>query len=185
MVEGIIEEKYANRSGLLSRLFTWSPEEDTEERHIQMAPINPAMWADFQKAARRLEEGKASASPSGDAAEKVTGEVSHAGSAGSADNADNADNAGSAGSEGDEDSEESEDSETSETSEEGAASPYEMTAHEATSIEAMLECVDKCRLDLLFASSQEWANTTLLTFIGAAVRLAESPYRSGERRGQA
>lgn len=176
MVEGIIEEKYANRSGLLSRLFTWSPEEDTEERHIQMAPINPAMWADFQKAARRLEEGKASASPSGDAAEKVTG---------NADNADNADNAGSAGSEGDEDSEESEDSETSETSEEGAASPYEMTAHEATSIEAMLECVDKCRLDLLFASSQEWANTTLLTFIGAAVRLAESPYRSGERRGQA
>lgn len=59
MVEGIIEEKYANRSGLLSRLFTWSPEEDTEERHIQMAPINPAMWVDFQKASRRLEENRA------------------------------------------------------------------------------------------------------------------------------
>ena len=65
------------------------------------------------------------------------------------------------------------------------ANPYEMTAHEATSIESMLECVDKCRLDLLFASSQEWANTTLLTFIGAAVHLAESPYRSGERHDQA
>ena len=48
MVDGIIEEKYTNRSGLLSRLFAWSPEEDVGERHIQMAPIDSGMWEEFQ-----------------------------------------------------------------------------------------------------------------------------------------
>lgn len=179
MVEGIIEEKYANRSGLLSRLFTWSPETDAEERHIQMVPISPDLWADFQKTFHKAEEDKARASAIAKRAASGVAEAREADT--ESDTSDSSDSSYSSDA-----SDSSDSTGVSDVREKGvAASPFEMSLHESKSIESMLECVDKCRLDLLFASSEEWANTTLVTFINTAVHLAEAPYRSTLRRGQA
>ena len=52
MVDGLVEERFSTRKGLLSRLFAWSPEEDDGEKNIQMAPIDPMMWSDLK---RRME----------------------------------------------------------------------------------------------------------------------------------
>lgn len=185
MVEGIIEEKYANRSGLLSRLFTWSPETDAEERHIQMVPISPDLWADFQKTFHKAEEDKARASAIAKRAASGVAEAREADT--ESDTSDTSDTSYSSDSSDASDASDSSDSTgVSDVREKGvAASPFEMSLHESKSIESMLECVDKCRLDLLFASSEEWANTTLVTFINTAVHLAEAPYRSTLRRGQA
>lgn len=179
MVEGIIEEKYASRSGLLSRLFTWSPETDAEERHIQMVPISPDLWADFQKTFHKAEEDKARASAIAKRAASGVAEAREADT--ESDTSDSSDSSYSSDA-----SDSSDSTGVSDVREKGvAASPFEMSLHESKSIESMLECVDKCRLDLLFASSEEWANTTLVTFINTAVHLAEAPYRSTLRRGQA
>lgn len=190
MVDGIIEEKYTNRSGLLSRLFAWSPEEDVGERHIQMAPIDSGMWEEFQNTYHDMveedEESKVviSVPGKGKTIEKeVESEVVAKGSE---------ESEGGSGSE--EESEKEEESGSEEESEEGSedddsdsasestqriagSNPYELTLHETKCIESVLECIEKCRLDLLFSASEEWSNTTLLSFIDAAVHLAESPYR--------
>lgn len=189
MVDGIIEEKYTNRSGLLSRLFAWSPEEDVGERHIQMAPIDSGMWEEFQNTYHDMvkedEESKVviSVPGKGKTIEKeVESEVVKK------------ESEESEGGSGSEESEKEEESGSEEESEEGSedddsdsasestqriagSNPYELTLHETKCIESVLECIEKCRLDLLFSASEEWSNTTLLSFIDAAVHLAESPYR--------
>lgn len=198
MVDGIIEEKYTNRSGLLSRLFAWSPEEDVGERHIQMAPIDSGMWEEFQNTYHDMveedEESKVVISVPGKGktiekevesevvAKEVESEVVKK------------ESEESEGGSGSEESEKEEESGSEEESEEGSedddsdsasestqriagSNPYELTLHETKCIESVLECIEKCRLDLLFSASEEWSNTTLLSFIDAAVHLAESPYR--------
>ena len=47
MIDGIVEDKYSTRTGLFSRLFAWSPEEDKDEKHIQIAPIDHTVWNEF------------------------------------------------------------------------------------------------------------------------------------------
>lgn len=198
MVDGIIEEKYTNRSGLLSRLFAWSPEEDVGERHIQMAPIDSGMWEEFQNTYHDMveedEESKVVISVPGKGktiekeveSEVVEKEVESEVVAKESEE--------SEGGSGSEESEKEEESGSEEESEEGSedddsdsasestqriagSNPYELTLHETKCIESVLECIEKCRLDLLFSASEEWSNTTLLSFIDAAVHLAESPYR--------
>ena len=198
MVDGIIEEKYTNRSGLLSRLFAWSPEEDVGERHIQMAPIDSGMWEEFQNTYHDMveedEESKVVISVPGKGktiekeveSEVVAKEVESEVVAKESEE--------SEGGSGSEESEKEEESGSEEESEEGSedddsdsasestqriagSNPYELTLHETKCIESVLECIEKCRLDLLFSASEEWSNTTLLSFIDAAVHLAESPYR--------
>ena len=190
MVDGIIEEKYTNRSGLLSRLFAWSPEEDVGERHIQMAPIDSGMWEEFQNTYHDMveedEESKVVISVPGKG-KTIEKEVESEVVAKESEESD-----GGSGSE--EESEKEEESGSEEESEEGSedddsdsasestqriagSNPYELTLHETKCIESVLECIEKCRLDLLFSASEEWSNTTLLSFIDAAVHLAESPYR--------
>ena len=205
MVDGIIEEKYTNRSGLLSRLFAWSPEEDVGERHIQMAPIDSGMWEEFQNTYHDMveedEESKVviSVPGKGKTIEKeVESEVvakeseESEGGSGSEEESEKEEESGSEeeseeGSEDDESGSEEESEEGSEDDDSDSASestqriagsnPYELTLHETKCIESVLECIEKCRLDLLFSASEEWSNTTLLSFIDAAVHLAESPYR--------
>lgn len=178
MVDGIIEEKYTNRSGLLSRLFAWSPEEDVGERHIQMAPIDSGMWEEFQNTYHDMveedEESKVviSVPGKGKTIEKeVESEVVAK---------ESEESEGGSGSE--EESEEGSEDDDSDSASESTqriagSNPYELTLHETKCIESVLECIEKCRLDLLFSASEEWSNTTLLSFIDAAVHLAESPYR--------
>lgn len=199
MVDGIIEEKYTNRSGLLSRLFAWSPEEDVGERHIQMAPIDSGMWEEFQNTYHDMveedEESKVviSVPGKGKTIEKeVESEVVAKEVESEVVKKESEESEGGSGSE--EESEKEEESGSEEESEEGSedddsdsasestqriagSNPYELTLHETKCIESVLECIEKCRLDLLFSASEEWSNTTLLSFIDAAVHLAESPYR--------
>lgn len=190
MVDGIIEEKYTNRSGLLSRLFAWSPEEDVGERHIQMAPIDSGMWEEFQNTYHDMveedEESKVviSVPGKGKTIEKeVESEVvakeseESEGGSGSEEESEKEEESGSE-EESEEGSEDDESDSASESTQRIAGSnPYELTLHETKCIESVLECIEKCRLDLLFSASEEWSNTTLLSFIDAAVHLAESPYR--------
>ena len=201
MVDGIIEEKYTNRSGLLSRLFAWSPEEDVGERHIQMAPIDSGMWEEFQSTYHDMveedEESKVVISVPGkgktiekEVESEVVAKESEESEGGSG--SEESEKEEESGSE--EESEKEEESGSEEESEEGSedddsdsasestqriagSNPYELTLHETKCIESVLECIEKCRLDLLFSASEEWSNTTLLSFIDAAVHLAESPYR--------
>ena len=201
MVDGIIEEKYTNRSGLLSRLFAWSPEEDVGERHIQMAPIDSGMWEEFQNTYHDMveedEESKVVISVPGkgktiekEVESEVVAKESEESEGGSG--SEESEKEEESGSE--EESEKEEESGSEEESEEGSedddsdsasestqriagSNPYELTLHETKCIESVLECIEKCRLDLLFSASEEWSNTTLLSFIDAAVHLAESPYR--------
>ena len=207
MVDGIIEEKYTNRSGLLSRLFAWSPEEDVGERHIQMAPIDSGMWEEFQNTYHDMveedEESKVVISVPGKGktiekevesevvAKEVESEVVKKEVESEVVKKESEESEGGSGSE--EESEKEEESGSEEESEEGSkddsdsasestqriagSNPYELTLHETKCIESVLECIEKCRLDLLFSASEEWSNTTLLSFIDAAVHLAESPYR--------
>ena len=208
MVDGIIEEKYTNRSGLLSRLFAWSPEEDVGERHIQMAPIDSGMWEEFQNTYHDMveedEESKVVISVPGKGktiekevesevvAKEVESEVVAKEVESEVVAKESEESEGGSGSE--EESEKEEESGSEEESEEGSedddsdsasestqriagSNPYELTLHETKCIESVLECIEKCRLDLLFSASEEWSNTTLLSFIDAAVHLAESPYR--------
>ena len=194
MVDGIIEEKYTNRSGLLSRLFAWSPEEDVGERHIQMAPIDSGMWEEFQNTYHDMveedEESKVVISVPGKGktiekevesevvAKEVESEVvkkeseESEGGSGSEEESEKEEESGS-----EEESEEGSDSASESTQRIAGSNPYELTLHETKCIESVLECIEKCRLDLLFSASEEWSNTTLLSFIDAAVHLAESPYR--------
>lgn len=190
MVDGIIEEKYTNRSGLLSRLFAWSPEEDVGERHIQMAPIDSGMWEEFQNTYHDMveedEESKVviSVPGKGKTIEKeVESEVvakeseESEGGSGSEEESEKEEESGSE-EESEEGSEDDDSDSASESTQRIAGSnPYELTLHETKCIESVLECIEKCRLDLLFSASEEWSNTTLLSFIDAAVHLAESPYR--------
>ena len=199
MVDGIIEEKCTNRSGLLSRLFAWSPEEDVGERHIQMAPIDSGMWEEFQNTYHDMveedEESKVVISVPGKGktiekevesevvAKEVESEVvakeseESEGGSGSEEESEKEEESGSE----DESEEGSEDDDSDSASEStqriAGSNPYELTLHETKCIESVLECIEKCRLDLLFSASEEWSNTTLLSFIDAAVHLAESPYR--------
>ena len=199
MVDGIIEEKYTNRSGLLSRLFAWSPEEDVGERHIQMAPIDSGMWEEFQNTYHDMveedEESKVVISVPGKGktiekevesevvAKEVESEVvakeseESEGGSGSEEESEKEEESGSE-EESEEGSEDDDSDSASESTQRIAGSnPYELTLHETKCIESVLECIEKCRLDLLFSASEEWSNTTLLSFIDAAVHLAESPYR--------
>ena len=199
MVDGIIEEKYTNRSGLLSRLFAWSPEEDVGERHIQMAPIDSGMWEEFQNTYHDMveedEESKVVISVPGKGktiekevesevvAKEVESEVvakeseESEGGSGSEEESEKEEESGSEN-DTEEGSEDDDSDSTSESTQRIAGSnPYELTLHETKCIESVLECIEKCRLDLLFSASEEWSNTTLLSFIDAAVHLAESPYR--------
>lgn len=189
MVDGIIEEKYTNRSGLLSRLFAWSPEEDVGERHIQMAPIDSGMWEEFQNTYHDMveedEESKVviSVPGKGKTIEKeVESEVvakeseESEGGSGSEEESEKEEESGSE-EESEEGSEDDSDSASESTQRIAGSNPYELTLHETKCIESVLECIEKCRLDLLFSASEEWSNTTLLSFIDAAVHLAESPYR--------
>lgn len=190
MVDGIIEEKYTNRSGLLSRLFAWNPEEDVGERHIQMAPIDSGMWEEFQNTYHDMveedEESKVviSVPGKGKTIEKeVESEVvakeseESEGGSGSEEESEKEEESGSE-EESEEGSEDDDSDSASESTQRIAGSnPYELTLHETKCIESVLECIEKCRLDLLFSASEEWSNTTLLSFIDAAVHLAESPYR--------
>ena len=190
MVDGIIEEKYTNRSGLLSRLFAWSPEEDVGERHIQMAPIDSGMWEEFQNTYHDMveedEESKVviSVPGKGKTIEKeVESEVvakeseESEGGSGSEEESEKEEESGSE-EESEEGSEDDDSDSASESTQRIAGSnPSELTLHETKCIESVLECIEKCRLDLLFSASEEWSNTTLLSFIDAAVHLAESPYR--------
>lgn len=189
MVDGIIEEKYTNRSGLLSRLFAWSPEEDVGERHIQMAPIDSGMWEEFQNTYHDMveedEESKVVISVPGKGktiekeveSEVVAKESESEGESGSEEESEKEEESGSEN-DTEEGSEDDDSDSTSESTQRIAGSnPYELTLHETKCIESVLECIEKCRLDLLFSASEEWSNTTLLSFIDAAVHLAESPYR--------
>ena len=198
MVDGIIEEKYTNRSGLLSRLFAWSPEEDVGERHIQMAPIDSGMWEEFQNTYHDMveedEESKVVISVPGKGktiekevesevvAKEVESEVvakeseESEGGSGSEEESEKEEESGSE-EESEEGSEDDSDSASESTQRIAGSNPYELTLHETKCIESVLECIEKCRLDLLFSASEEWSNTTLLSFIDAAVHLAESPYR--------
>ena len=199
MVDGIIEEKYTNRSGLLSRLFAWSPEEDVGERHIQMAPIDSGMWEEFQNTYHDMveedEESKVVISVPGKGktiekevesevvAKEVESEVvakeseESEGGSGSEEESEKEEESGSE-EESEEGSEDDDSDSASESTQRIAGSnPYELTLHETKCIESVLECIEKCRLDLLFSASEEWSNTTHLSFIDAAVHLAESPYR--------
>ena len=192
MVDGIIEEKYTNRSGLLSRLFAWSPEEDVGERHIQMAPIDSGMWEEFQNTYHDMveedEESKVviSVPGKGKTIEKeVESEVVAKESGNEEGSESEKEEESESGDEGEDESdteEGDEDEDDSDSASESAqriagSNPYELTLHETKCIESVLECIEKCRLDLLFSASEEWSNTTLLSFIDAAVHLAESPYR--------
>ena len=189
MVDGIIEEKYTNRSGLLSRLFAWSPEEDVGERHIQMAPIDSGMWEEFQNTYHDMveedEESKVVISVPGKGktiekeveSEVVAKESESEEGNGSEEESEKEEESGSE-EESEEGSEDDDSDSASESTQRIAGSnPYELTLHETKCIESVLECIEKCRLDLLFSASEEWSNTTLLSFIDAAVHLAESPYR--------
>ena len=198
MVDGIIEEKYTNRSGLLSRLFAWSPEEDVGERHIQMAPIDSGMWEEFQNTYHDMveedEESKVVISVPGKGktiekevesevvAKEVESEVvkkeseESEGGSGSEEESEKEEESGSE-EESEEGSKDDSDSASESTQRIAGSNPYELTLHETKCIESVLECIEKCRLDLLFSASEEWSNTTLLSFIDAAVHLAESPYR--------
>ena len=183
MVDGIIEEKYTNRSGLLSRLFAWSPEEDVGERHIQMAPIDSGMWEEFQNTYHDMveedEESKVviSVPGKGKTIEKEKESEESEGGSGSEEESEKEEESGSE-EESEEGSEDDDSDSASESTQRIAGSnPYELTLHETKCIESVLECIEKCRLDLLFSASEEWSNTTLLSFIDAAVHLAESPYR--------
>lgn len=189
MVDGIIEEKYTNRSGLLSRLFAWSPEEDVGERHIQMAPIDSGMWEEFQNTYHDMveedEESKVVISVPGkgktiekEVESEVVAKESEESEGGSGSEEGSEDDESGSEEESEEGSEDDDSDSASESTQRIAGSnPYELTLHETKCIESVLECIEKCRLDLLFSASEEWSNTTLLSFIDAAVHLAESPYR--------
>lgn len=189
MVDGIIEEKYTNRSGLLSRLFAWSPEEDVGERHIQMAPIDSGMWEEFQNTYHDMveedEESKVVISVPGkgktiekEVESEVVAKESEESEGGSGSEESEKEEESGSEEESEEGSEDDDSDSASESTQRIAGSnPYELTLHETKCIESVLECIEKCRLDLLFSASEEWSNTTLLSFIDAAVHLAESPYR--------
>ena len=169
------------------------------ERHIQMAPIDSGMWEEFQNTYHDMveedEESKVVISVPGKGktiekevesevvAKEVESEVvakeseESEGGSGSEEESEKEEESGSE-EESEEGSEDDDSDSASESTQRIAGSnPYELTLHETKCIESVLECIEKCRLDLLFSASEEWSNTTLLSFIDAAVHLAESPYR--------
>lgn len=156
MVDGIVEEKFSSRTGLLSRLFAWSPEEDKTEQHIQMAPIDPAMWAEFREFFLHQDERTSDSSSEEEESSESDERAEH---------------------EEYEEYEESEGEEQESASSKDLSNPYDLSYHETRCIESVLECIDKCRLDLLYSSSSEWSNNTLLVFVNSAMHLYESPYR--------
>lgn len=56
MVNGLMEEKFSNRKGLISRLLTWSRENEQDEQQIQKMPIDPLLWIDFQEMLDHMDE---------------------------------------------------------------------------------------------------------------------------------
>ena len=56
MVNGLMEEKFSNRKGLISRLLTWSRENEQDEQQIQKIPIDPLLWIDFQEMLDHMDE---------------------------------------------------------------------------------------------------------------------------------
>ena len=155
MVDGIVDEKFSNQNGLFSRLFAWNPEDDKSEQHIQMAPIDPAMWIEFEDQFESSEESEEESEYSDDDDDDEDDEDN------SKNNDDNDKN----------------DVDMKEEKKKEENNPYNLSIHEIHCIENVLECLDKCRLDLFLPSSIEWSNNTLLTFIQSAIHLYEYPYR--------
>lgn len=56
MVNGLMEEKFSNHKGLISRLLTWSRESEQDEQQIQKMPIDPLLWIDFQEMLDHMDE---------------------------------------------------------------------------------------------------------------------------------
>ena len=229
MVDGLVEERFSTRKGLLSRLFAWSPEEDDVEKNIQLAPIDPSMWLDLKKRmSLPMPHHRRSVIHEEQSSEEDGEEEDEEEEDGEEEDEEEED--------GEEDGEESEgvysygsDSEYSDESysddsndkqqlgptpstkvnsiskphkipisvtttnpiitptnspfdddlsdSDSTPNPYELTLHEVKCIENVLECIEKCRLDLFFASSVEWSNNSLLMVIQAAIHLAKQPYR--------
>lgn len=175
MVDGIVEEKFSARTGILSRLFAWSPEDDKSEQHIQMAPIDPVLWIEFQdmvdqmKKTMRVEDSEDSeeSEESGESKKPVESKNVEKGNT-NKDESEYSD---------EESSEYSYSEEETVTNLHDITNAFNLSPHECGCIESVLECVDKCRLDDLLASSVEWSNNTLLAFITSAIHLYESPYR--------
>lgn len=148
MVDGIVDEKFSNQNGLFSRLFAWNPEDDKSEQHIQMAPIDPAMWIEFEDQFESSEESEEESEYSDEEEDE------------------------------EDDNKNEKNDVMKEEKKKEENNPYHLSIHEIHCIENVLECIDKCRLDLFLPSSIEWSNNTLLTFIQSALHLYEYPYRN-------
>lgn len=220
MVDGLVEERFSTRKGLLSRLFAWSPEEDDVEKNIQLAPIDPSMWLDLKKRmslpmphhrrndVNNEEKEESDYSYDSDSVSDYTDESYSDHSDEKVNESEYADQSAKVptpevprmtSTPGDDPSKIA----SSETSNnvfdtansnpvitptsgpfdddlsdpESTPNPYELTLHEVKCIENVLECIEKCRLDLFFASSLEWSNSSLQLVIQAAIHLANQPYR--------
>lgn len=175
MVDGIVEEKFSARTGILSRLFAWSPEDDKSEQHIQMAPIDPILWIEFQDMVDQMKKTKkvekSDESEKSEDSEKSGESVELKSSEKVSNNKDESEYSD------EESSEYSYSDEETVTNLHDISNTFNLSPHECGCIESVLECVDKCRLDDLLASSVEWSNNTLLSFITSAIHLYESPYR--------
>lgn len=190
MVNGLMEEKFSNRKGLISRLLTWSRESEQDEQQIQKMPIDPLLWIDFQEMLDHMEEKN-----EGEIAElnrrmaanhPVRGKEAES----NAPSAERKNSNAKEDTESDHPNEEkpknierfsNDSSDYSDTSDLDEASfdpiQFELTPHEIQSIETVLECIEKCQLNALLPSSVEWSNNTLLLIIKTAIKLAQSPYR--------
>ena len=271
MVDGLVEERYSTRKGLLSRLFAWNPEEDEAEQNIQMAPIDSQLWGDLRQSMHKAKQSPVhstqrldiqngnnddSGSRSNSESESydddyeeedqrhmreedgtndvesstttITTEV-HSTNTNQppalpdSGESDDYDYDGDDYSEYDsEDYEEDDGRErgevttstphpphpsngqkstisttkpiseevyeydddlsdgegfTSSTTAAATATMYDLSEHDSKCIQNVLECVDKCRLDLFFSSSLEWSTSTLQTVMEAAIHFAKQPYR--------
>ena len=208
MVNGLMEEKFSNRKGLISRLLTWSRENEQDEQQIQKMPIDPLLWIDFQEMLDHMDEKNEgeiaemnrrmaanhpmrgnesnSKSRSNSMAKKMneSDESDYSDDSDDSDESDDRDHR-----EGNETNkkqtrrevfDESSDYSDSSDFDEAPFDPiqFELTPHEIQSIETVLECIEKCQLNALLSSSVEWSNNTLLIIIKSAIKLAQSPYRS-------
>ena len=278
MVDGLVEERFSTRKGLLSRLFAWNPEEDQTEQNIQMAPIDSQLWTDLRQTMRSVDHSPIHPNPretnpkgngeEGESYEDEDEDESYEGEEGEGDQhnvakgkemKDSTHNVKSSTttteipstntnqsatlptSDGSDDydydydyedededeysgydSEEKEDGNAHGGKEKAATTStppkssqhhkssipntrmlseeeydddlsdgevhsstaaattttiYDLSEHDAKCIQNVLECVDKCRLDLFFSSSLEWSTSTLQTVVETAIRFAKQPYR--------
>ena len=63
MVDGLVEEYFSTRTGLFSRLFSWSSEEDQTEQNIQMASIDSQLWTDLSQTIRNIDHSSIHPNP--------------------------------------------------------------------------------------------------------------------------